>query len=477
MRRPHFLAGVGGAMSAVALSPLSARALASDVASFRLVATPMRFAPSPGVTVDAIGYNGSIPGPLLRVRHGQRVHVEYLNASTIATSVHWHGVILPNGMDGVAGVTQMPVVRGGRFIYDFSPEPPGTRWYHDHANDMGVLRGLFGMFVIEDPHDEPADVEYAVIFHDVPDMRSVQAAMMGTSRAPMIDPAGSSEMLQMKPDDKMGDEVNYVAHCINGATYPNTKSLKVKVGDRVRLRILNASATQTRYVRLAQHRLRVTHADGNPVPAPMEFDALRVGAAERYDAWFEVRKPGAWLLQGLSSDPLAFQQAMVVYTEGYEKAAPLASPQSVDGIAYLTYEKLAGGLQAAVNERGVVLRRDFTLGGGKWHSSKWTLNGATWPNVPPIRVQRKDRVLVRFKNTTDMDHPMHLHGHVFRIVEIDGRALAHPLDKDISLVRANGGTLTWIFDADAPPGKWLLHCHNEIHMMDGMMTEVVYLSS
>ena len=279
----------------------------------------------------------------------------------------------------------------------------------------------------------------------------------------------------MKPDDKMGDEVNYVAHCINGATYPGTKSLKVKVGDRVRLRILNASATQTRYVRLAQHRLRVTHADGNPVPTPMAFDALRIGVAERYDAWFEVTKPGAWLLQGLSSDPLAFQQAMVVYTEGYEKAAPLSSPQSLDGVDFLTYEKLGGVAQGLVDTRGVNLRPAFTLGGGAWDSSKWTLNGATYPNVPPICVHRGDRVLVHFKNTTDMDHPMHLHGHTFRVVEIDGKTLARPLDKDVSLVRANSGTLTWIFDAEAPPGRWLLHCHNEIHMMDGMMTEVVYV--
>ena len=461
-------------MSALALAPLSPRALASDVVSFRLVATPMRFSPSPGITVEAIGYNGSIPGPLLRVRRGQRVHVEYVNASTIATSVHWHGVILPNAMDGVAGVTQTPVGHGARFAYEFTPQPAGTRWYHDHANDLGVLRGLFGMFVIEDPRDEPANVECAVIFHDVPDMSSVRAAMAGTSHAPMIDPMDSPEMLQMKPDDKMGDEVSYVAHCINGATYPGTKSLAVKVGDRVRLRVLNASATQTRYVRLAQHRLRVTHADGNPVPTPVEFDALRIGAAERYDAWFEVTKPGAWLLQGLSSDPLAFQQAMVVLTEGYEKAAPVSSPQSLDGVDFLTYEKLGELTQSPVDTRGVNIRSAFTLGGGAWASSKWTLNGATWPNVPPIHVHHGDRVLIHFKNTTDMDHPMHLHGHVFRVVEVDGKTLAHPLDKDMSLVRANGGTLTWIFDANAPPGRWLLHCHNEVHMMDGMMTEVVY---
>ena len=463
-------------MSAYALAALPQRALASDVVSYRLVATPMSYSPAPGVIVsNAIGYNGMIPGPVLRVRYGQRVHVEYLNQSSLATTVHWHGMVLPNAMDGVAGVTQPPVPPGGRFVYEYAPNPPGTRWYHDHAGQMAILHGLFGMFVVEDPRDEPADVECAVIFHDIPDFASVRAAMAGTSHAPMIDPNGSPEMREMKPDDKMGDEVSYLAHCINGAAYPNTKSLKVKVGDRVRLRILNASATQTRYVRLAAHRLCVTHADGNPVPVPMEFEALRIGVAERYDAWFEVREPGAWLLQGLSSDPLAFEQAMVVYTEGMEKAAPLSSPQSIDGGDYLTYEKLATGYGAAVDLRGITVRQDYTLGGGAWDSPRWTLNGATWPNTKKIDVRRGDRVRVHFKNTTDMDHPMHLHGHVFRVVEIDGKPLARPLDKDVSLVRANGGTLTWIFDANAFPGRWLLHCHNEIHMMDGMMTEVDYV--
>jgi FtsP/CotA-like multicopper oxidase with cupredoxin domain len=461
-------------MSAFVLAQLPGRALASDIVSYRLVATPMRYSPAPGVVVNAIGYNGSIPGPVLRVAHGQRVHVEYVNQSSIQTGVHWHGMVLPNAMDGAVGVTQAPVSHVGRFSYAFAPDPPGTRWYHDHAGDVGVLRGLFGMFVVEDPSDEPADVECAVVFHDVPDFASVQAAMMGDSRAPMIDPAGSPEMRAMKPSDKMGDEVRYLAHCINGATYPNTKNLKVNVGDRVRLRILNASATQTRYVRLAGHQLRVTHADGNPVPVPMEFEALRIGVAERYDAWFEVKRPGAWLLQGLSSDPLAFQQAMVVYTPGMEKAAPLSAPQSLDGVDYLTYEKLGGGFAPAVDERGVTVRKAFTLGGGAWDSPRWTLNGAIWPNTPKIAVRRGDRVRLHFKNTTDMDHPMHLHGHVFRIVEIDGEPLARPLNKDTSLVRSNGGTMTWIFDADSPAGRWLLHCHNEIHMMDGMMTEVDY---
>ncbi len=475
MRRSAFVMRIAATMTAVALPKLTERALAQDVVSYRLVAMPFRYSPAPGVAVAGIGYNGSIPGPLLRARHGQRVRVEYTNHSTIDTSVHWHGMILPNAMDGVPGVTQPAVKPGGSFVYDYEPNPPGTRWYHDHAGRMGLLHGLFGMFIVEDPHDDPADVEYAVIFHDVPDFASVHAALDGTSDAPMIDPMGSSEMMQMKPTDRMGDEVRYLAHCINGAVYPKTKSLRVKVGDRVRLRILNASATQTRYVRLAGHRLIVTHADGNRLHQALSFDVLRIGVAERYDAWFEVRRPGAWLLQGLSSDPLAFQQAIVVYTDGMQNASPLSAPQSVEGLDVLSYAKLANGYTASADQRRITIAKNFTLGGGKWDSARWTIDGATWPNTPKIRVRRGDRVRVHFKNTTDMDHPMHLHGHAFRVTEIDAKPLARPIVKDVSLVGANGGTLTWVFDADAFPGRWLLHCHNEIHMMDGMMTEVVYV--
>jgi FtsP/CotA-like multicopper oxidase with cupredoxin domain len=118
----------------------------------------------------------------------------------------------------------------------------------------------------------------------------------------------------------------------------------------------------------------------------------------------------------------------------------------------------------------------LTLGGGEYGSNKWQINGKTFPDTPKIYVHRGDVVTVHFHNKTDMDHPMHLHGHVFKLVEIDGQRLSRPLPKDTSLVRAYDGTATWQFTADSPAGRWLLHCHNEIHMMDGMMTEVVYRS-
>ncbi len=458
-------------MVVAALPPLSERALATELVQYTLTAGPLAFSPVPDLNFAGLGFNGTIPGPLLRVVHGQRLRAKFINQTGQGSTIHWHGMILPNKMDGSEGVTQAPVPPGGSFLYEFSPGPPGTRWYHDHVGN-GMLRGLFGMIVVEDPRDEKPDAEFALVFHDVPKSGSARAAMMGISKAPMVDPPDSPELREMAPDDKMGDEIAFIAHCINGASYPNTKRLPVKVGQHVRLRILNANPTQTRYVRLAGHRLIVTHSDGNQLPKPVEVDALRVGVAERYDAWFEVSEPGAWLLQGLSSDPLGYQQAAVVHTPGMENAPPLSSPQSLEGVDYFTYVK-AGGTGTAMPANGAH-HYDFVLGGGQYGSSRWTINGQTYPHTPRIDVRRNDVVTVRFTNKTDMDHPMHLHGHVFEVTEVDGTPLARPLPKDTSLVRANEGTLSWRFRADSPPGRWLLHCHNAIHMMDGMMTLVQY---
>jgi multicopper oxidase len=488
-RRDFFLTGAG-AMALAALPPLSRRALASDVVEYRLTSAPLSYAPAPGVRFSGLAYNGTIPGPLLRVTYGQRVRVRYTSRVDIPTSVHWHGMILPNAMDGVAYVTQPPVLEGGEFVYEFKPDPPGTRWYHDHAFHMGIMRGLFGMFAVEDPSDEPADREFALVFHDVPQWSTVEAAIRGVSAAPMSTLPGSPERMEMmrsmKPmsmgsmggsrmneNRKMGDEVAFIAHCIDGATYPRTRKLPVRVGDRVRLRILNASPTQTRYVRLAQHRLLVTHSDGNRLAKPIEVDALRIGVAERYDAYFEVKRPGAFLLQGLTGDALGPEQSALLYTEGMEHVPPASSPRTLVGVDYYTYQKAGGlGRQSAAPPGSLLY--DFTLGGGAWGSNRWTIDDRVWPHTPKIVVHRGDHVTVRFTNKTDMEHPMHLHGHVFEVVEVGGSWLARPLRKDVSLVPANGGTLSWRFHAEAPPGRWLLHCHNDIHMMDGMMTEVRY---
>ena len=478
MRRGVFLRRLGALSGSVmtvrAFAPLSARAAGADTVDYTLTAAPHTFSPVAGVSFHGLAYNATIPGPLLRVREGQRLRVRYINRTGAPNSIHWHGMILPNRMDGVPDVTQPPVRDGATFVYEYVPKPSGTRWYHSHAPQQS-LKGLFGMIIADDPQDERADRDLALIFHDVPNMKTVEAAMRGVSSAPMIDPPGSPELLAMSPDSRMGDEVGFVAHCINGASYPKTRPIAVQIGEKIRLRILNANPTQTRYVRLAGHTLRVTHSDGNRLPRPVDAEILRIGVAERYDAWFEVTKPGAWLLQGLSADPMSFEQAVVVHTAGMEGATPLGAPNTLEGARIFSYERAGQilGLHGAP-VRHADVRQSYMLGGGKFGSDRWTMNGKVYPHTEKITVHPGNWVEVHFTNKTDMHHPMHLHGHVFDVVAMNGHALRYPLPKDTSLVDPNGGTMTWRFRADSPPGRWLLHCHNDIHMMDGLMTEVVY---
>src|ERR1700722_10646236 len=316
MRRRSFLRTAAGAMTAVSLSRLSARASSGDTLDVTIRSSPARNGVI-GSGGDAhyselLAYNGSIPGPLLRVMHGQRIRGNYSSFVDVPTSIHWHGMLLPNDMDGVAGVTQKAVRYGGTYRYDFVADPPGTRWYHDHGFGFAFARGLFGVVIVDDPRDERVDREFVLAFHDVPKAGSLEAAQRGTSAAPMSEPMDSPEMGKMA-SAPMGDEVAYAASCIKGAVYPYGKLLAVRNGDRVRLRLVNASPTATRYVALAGHELLVTHADGNPLQRNVAVDVVRLGSGERYDALFEVGRPGAFLLQSVSSDPLQAAQAVMLY--------------------------------------------------------------------------------------------------------------------------------------------------------------------
>lgn len=471
------------AMTAGLIGPQDIRAAERDVVNVTLTARPYRFSPTPDIHFDGLAYNGRIPGPLLRVRHGQRLRARLVNHTGAPSTVHWHGMILPNDMDGVPGVTQAAVADGDDFLYDFVPGPPGFRWYHSHVIPQHPL-GLFGGFIVDDPSETPPDVEAVLILHDVPDMTSFHRALQGQSDARMVMPAGQTQTSSMAPsghrpmaDMPMGDEVAYLARCINGATWPRTTPIQAHVGQWVRLRLLNASPTITHYVAMGDHRLRVTHSDGNPLPAPVSVDALRIGVAERYDAWVQITRPGAWRLEAIADDGLALGQSLVIHTPGHADAPAIGPSSSLSGEDSFTYLQ-AGAARSAyrpADDGPVDVDTVLHLGGGQPGQAAWTINGRTWPDTLDIPIRRGNRVRIHFDNPTDMAHPMHLHGHVFDLVELNGQRLSRPLPKDTTLVPANGGSATWLFDATSPAGRWMLHCHNDIHMADGMMTAVRYV--
>ena len=284
---------------------------------------------APGRTIRAMAYNGRIPGPDIRVREGERVRVVLKNSLAEATTIHWHGVDVPNAMDGVPDLTQEPVAPGATFVYEFDARPAGTRWYHTHFREHRQMDlGLAAPFIIEPAEKEPMtyDREVTLVLDDwatgtgksIPPTDAGTAGGRGSVGGMMSGMMGGRRMGEMMGGRGMGGmmgrnhEPAYDVMTINGKAYPATEPLRVKKGERVRLRIINASAEHTHVVRLAGHHLLVTHTDGNPLIAPVEVDALPLAPAERYDVVVIADRPGAWFLHCTQTGHAEAGEQMVV---------------------------------------------------------------------------------------------------------------------------------------------------------------------
>lgn len=251
----------------------------------------------------------------------------------------------------------------------------------------------------------------------------------------------------------------YDAYTITGRTAEAAEPLRVRQGDRVRLRIINAASSTTFVLRLAGHRLTVTHADGRPVEA-VEVDVLRVGMGERYDAEFVADNPGRWALVGAPEGAAEVRPLRTLLYDGVAAREP--SDAGPDTPRVLTYGDLT-----ATPEEGFGTAREpartvrMTLSGGMMGSPYWTINGERHPDTSAIEVARGERVRFEYFNMSMMPHPMHLHGQFFEL-DLPGRPR-----KDTVLVERMMGRMAVEFVADNP-GQWFHHCHNVYHMEAGM---------
>ncbi|MDP8927042.1 MAG: copper oxidase [Actinomycetota bacterium] len=242
---------------------------------FRLTAEAVRWEFLPGVAVTAWGYNGQVPGPEIWVDQGDRVRVELENRLTVPTTIHWHGVDVPNSMDGVPGVTQEPIMPGRTFVYEFVAEPSGTFWYHSHFDSARQLdMGLYGAFIVRGPDEATYDQEFVQIVDEwirLPDGRNGWEGVAHAGHNP--------------------GEYNWFT--INGKAFPATEELSVAEGDRVRVRVINAGF-QAHPMHQHGRRFGVIAKDGATLPQAYLADTVLVGAGERYDYEF-VAEAGAWM--------------------------------------------------------------------------------------------------------------------------------------------------------------------------------------
>ncbi len=234
----------------------------------------------PDQQVEAYAFNRQVPGPQLRVTEGDRVQINVTNGLPEATSVHWHGLILPNEMDGAAEVTQDPIEPGETFEYEFTANEPGTYFYHSHYEpDRQQGLGLYGALIV-DPSDPRRDAAYDY------DQEVVILLQEWLERDGYTYPAMTME----------GALPNFFT--INGKAYPATQDIAMEVGERLRVRFIGSHNNFVHPMHIHGGPFEIVETDGYPVPkgARLIKDTVNVGPGERYDVIWEARRPGKWLL-------------------------------------------------------------------------------------------------------------------------------------------------------------------------------------
>ena len=481
--------GVGGAALAMGLQPSPRETASADTVAPRTIqleAREITWELAPGKTIKAMAYNGQIPGPEIRAREGERVRIVFKNSLSEPTTIHWHGVDVPNAMDGVPGITQKPVQPGETFVYEFEARPAGTRWYHTHFQDHRQMDlGLVAPLIIEPATSEAVayDRDVTLVLDDwatgsgkpLPSTREGTAGGRGSLGGMM---GGMGGMMRGRGMGGMmgggmmggGHEPAYDMMTINGKAYPATAPLRLKKGERVRLRVINASADHTHVIRLAGHRLSVTHTDGNPLRAPVAVDAIPVAPSERYDAIVTAERPGAWFLHCTQPGHAGAGERLLVVYDGHEGRTPEAPQLDVSNLDLWQYG-LGRGRPVLAAATGATRTFDLTLSGGMGGSDVWTINRKVYPKTDPLSLKKGDRARVRFANTSPEAHPMHLHGQSFKVLAVNGARYADPLVKDSVDVEAHMGSVVIEFTAHNP-GDWFFHCHKPMHMEGGMITLV-----
>jgi FtsP/CotA-like multicopper oxidase with cupredoxin domain len=424
-------------------------------------------------------YDGTVPGPELRVRQGEPVRITVVNRLGEDTTVHWHGIRLPNAMDGVPGLTQKPIRPGESFVYEFTPPDAGTFWYHPHADTLQQLgRGLAGALIVEE--HEPVAVDRNLLWF-IEDWRLDDEGRIA---------GGFGNRMEAGMSGRIGNTVT-----INGRV---PGAVPVKAGERVRLRLVNAALARIVGLRFEGHKPVVVAHDGQPCdPHPPQDDRVVLGPAMRADVIIDMSgKPGrtyrviddfykdlAYKLVDLTYDP--GRPARERSSEAPPKlpANPLPEP---DLTAAERHElALQGGMMGGVGMMGGgggmtggtgMMGRGGMMGGmgmmgqddATWAMNGMAMTGDGQPNMAPLfTIQRGKTCVLALRNETAWWHPMHLHGHSFRVVSRNGKPNSRTEWRDTVLVPPRESA-DLAFAADHP-GDWMFHCHVTDHQETGMM--------
>lgn len=454
LERRQFLMGAGSAIAAGGLlAPGQARAQAKP--DFHLTIGPASIEIAPGHVIHTIGYNGGAPGPLLRVRENQTVTIAVDNKSPNPDIVHWHGLQIPSDMDGSMEEGSPMIEPGGSFAYHFVARPAGTRWYHSHAMagpDLGksLYSGQYGFFQI-DPVSDPARYDQEVflaLHHWEPAWVSLQDRIKG-------------------PPPNNGLEVVYKSASVNDKALGHGEPIRVRQGQRVLFRLLNASATQDVALALPGHRFTIIAMDGNPVPKPQTLDWLYLAPAERIDAVVEMNQPGVWIMGSLVDSERASGMGVVV-----EYAGATGEPQWRPAAMRMHWDYSIFARDGAPPEPDARIELVFQkILGGRGGYNHWTINGKSWPHADPLMVEKGKRYRLSMHNLSGDMHPIHTHRHSFEVTNFLGKPMSGVIKDVVMLPGRRSGEIDFVANN---PGPSLFHCHMQDHQDFGFMALIKY---
>jgi FtsP/CotA-like multicopper oxidase with cupredoxin domain len=430
----------------------------STKADYTLQIEPVVLELAPSRAISTIGYNGSSPGPLLRVREGATVSVDVVNQTDVPELVHWHGLFVPSDIDGAEEEGTPVVPPHGRRRYQFEARPAGTRWYHTHTMAMadlhrGSYTGQYGFLYIE-PKQDPGRYDQEVFLA----LRDWEPFFADEVEDPdeILD-AGPQPEKPATPDMRLnGLEVGSRISSINDKMLGGGDPIRVKAGQRVFFHLLNASAIENRRIALAGHRFQVVALDGNPVPTPQSVEVLLIGPGERIDAFVDMNRPGVWTLGATMDEDRNAGMGVVIEYEN-QKGQPQWIAPAKTGWDYTIFGKAVP--RPAPDHTFEMVFEKNPRADGKFN--QWVVNGKAYPHEQEFVLQQGARYRLNFRNKSDDAHPVHIHRHLFEIVDINGKATGGIM-KD-TVVMPVYGRVNVDLVADQP-GLTLFHCHIQQHM-------------
>lgn len=487
LTRRGFLAASAAMAATTAWPPLATarEQPLSLTATTRVIEVDGRAATVMGLANGA-GRQGLILDP------GQRFRVDLTNDLAEDTIIHWHGQIPPNAQDGVPNLP-MPLLKPGETrSFDYEPLP-GTFWMHSHV-PLQEMSLLAAPLIVRRPEDLTADRQEVVMFlHDFsfrPPAEVMAELVEGGGHHDMAamgaPAAGHGTMAGMDHSDMTMDglghagtggmamdinDIEFDAYLANDRTLADPEVIAVERGGRVLLRVINAAAATSFWIDTGGIAARLVAVDGHPVqPVPGTRFGLAMG--QRLDLEIDIPEAGAFPILALREGARE-RTGIVLATPGASVPRFEALSDSAGGAfdIDLAQERL---LRATLADADTSLaarpadRSHMIMLGGSMQPYLWTIDGRTWGNHKPITAQTGERVHLTFHNMSMMGHPMHLHGHVFQVVNVNGQVISGALRDTVHVPPM--AMVTVALDA-GEAARWMLHCHHMPHLFTGMMTE------